>query len=304
MVLLLNREYKYLDCAFLSLLLPKENEFWQAKENNGAWETEFEKDKAHNTFFKKSNIMLTNYPNIGASEIRSWCHVPHKGIKEPFRASESYNKLSYNSAFPWMANGKNGEISMNYVFKTKTKDLSYEPGHLFKFKKYENGIYYRDLTSEKLTDVTIHLADKTIVNGILRVDKFEGKKASFSLGHYSLPHINGYIKKEIKKVNKKEVHIIDNGKYQLALVPVYGWKSVKTITSKNLHPEATQSTTINASSTYKGGKKNLYVTAMLWKKSGIPFTEKELTFGEVSCNKEEKSISILYNKNESIIFKH
>lgn len=32
---------------------------------------------------------------------------------------ENYNRLAYNSEFPWQADGKNGEVAMNYVVKNK-----------------------------------------------------------------------------------------------------------------------------------------------------------------------------------------
>jgi len=289
--------------AFLSLLLPKDNEFWNAEENNGPWQNDYKSNEVYNKFFKKSEIMLTNYSDIGASEIRAWCNVPYKGQKEPFRASENYNKLSYNSAFPWQANGKKGEVSMNYMFHTKNDTVPHEPAHLYKFKKYENGIYYRDIASEFNKGTTLHLAEIPLKNGILRVDKAEGEKANFSLGHYALPNINGFINESSKTVDGKEVKIIDNGKYQLAMIPAYGWNTIKTITSVGLHPEADQSKTINTTANYKGKKKNTYVTALLWKKSGVDFTDKELTLGKITCNKKANTVTITDVKDNNVVFK-
>jgi len=218
---------------------------------------ELAEGNAQNKFFKGSNILVTNYPEIGASEIRAWSNAKYKGQREPFRSSENYHKLSYNSAFPWQANGTNGEVSMNYMFHTKVDSLPYEPAHLYKFKKFEKGVYYRDITSEIVKGTVIHLAEMPIKHGILRVDKFEGKKVNFSLGHYALPNINGTIKETKKTVDGKEIIIIDNGDYKLAMVPVYGWNKIKTIATTGLHPQANKSKTINTTAIYKGGKKTL-----------------------------------------------
>ncbi|WP_160114210.1 DUF2264 domain-containing protein [Aquimarina sp. AU119] len=290
--------------AFLSLLLPKDNEFWNATENDGAWDNKLTKGKAYNKFFKTSEIMLTNYPDIGATEIRAWCNVPITGVKEPFRGSENYNKLAYNSAFPWQADDPSGIVSMNYMFKTEVDTIPYEPGRLYTFKKFKNGVYYRDLKSEIIEDVLINLADIPLKNGILRVDKINAKKPlDFILGHYSLPHINGYIKKSVQKIKNKEIQIIDNGQYQLAVIPIKGWNVVTTKTTSGLHPEAKESTVINTRAKYKPSQKdNTYITIMLWKKSGTPFTIEELSFiKKIESEKNNKQIIIMKNDNSKHI---
>ncbi len=264
--------------AFLSLFSPKESKFWNEKENNGIWENELKNTTVTNHFYDDSDILVTNYKDIGASEIRAWCHVPRKNIKEPFRSSENYNKLSYNSAFPWQADNDKGIASMNYVFKTDEKTYPFESGHLYNFKRFEDGIYYRQLQSEYLENVKLELADIPLNNGILRVDKIEANETvSFRLGHYSLPNLNGYINESIRTIKGKEVRIIDNGIYQLALIPVKGWGTIETIRSVNMHPETEESAVINVSESYDPKNNNkVYVTAMLWKKSGETFTDKEL----------------------------
>ncbi|SNR31071.1 Rhamnogalacturonyl hydrolase YesR [Lutibacter agarilyticus] len=276
--------------SFLSLLSPEGSKFWNEEENNGVWENELKNTTITNRFYEGSEIMVTNYKNIGASEIRAWCNVPRAGIKEPFRSSENYNKLSYNSAFPWQADNTAGTASMNYVFKTNNAEYPFESGHIYDFIKFEDNAYYRKLTSEYIDNVAIQLADIPLENGILRVDKIEAdKEVSISLGHYSLAHINGFISKKERTINGKEVHIIDNGKYQLALVPVIGWNEIKTITSNNIHPETKESTVINVVDIYNPlEKNNIYVTAMLWKKSGIDFTDKELNIVKKVNVKKDK----------------
>ena len=92
--------------AFLALLLPADNPFWTAKENNGPWDKEFKKNNVYNKFQPATNLMITDYPNVGGSEMRSWCHETVAADWQKFRSSENYNKLAYHTEFPWMADGK------------------------------------------------------------------------------------------------------------------------------------------------------------------------------------------------------
>jgi len=155
--------------AFLALLLPADNPFWTAKENNGAWERELEKNRVYNKFQPGSNLMITNYTNSGSSEIRSWCHETAAADWQKFRSTENYNKLAYNTDFPWMADGKNGEISMNYGVLNSKKE--WEVLRLYTFIGFNDGIYRRDAELETNRDIKFKLADIPLPNGILRVDK-------------------------------------------------------------------------------------------------------------------------------------
>ena len=155
--------------AFLGLLLPADNPFWTAIENNGAWEKELQSGKVYNKFMEGSNTLETNYPNSGTSEIRAWCHETVAKDWQKFRSTENYNKLAYNTEFPWMADGKNGEISMNYG--TKSQKGEWDVLRLFTFRSFKDGIYRRDAVLETDSTVRYQLADIPLPNGILRVDK-------------------------------------------------------------------------------------------------------------------------------------
>ncbi|MBC7847187.1 MAG: DUF2264 domain-containing protein [Flavobacterium sp.] len=263
--------------AFLGLMVPDDNPFWTAKENEGAWEKEFEKDKVYNKFQKASEILITDYPNIGAAELRAWCNVPILKASEKFRGSENYNRLSYNSAFPWQADGVNGEVAMNYVVKNNKQE--WEPFRMYTFKKFEEGIYYRDVVLETNSRVKFNLADIPVANGILRVDKNNSTNPiAIRLGHYALPKLDQEIKTMVKKVKGHQVTIIDNGKYQLAMIPLLGWDKTEVVKAKGLNPVADESAVINASHNFVPQKDNpeIFATLMLWKKSGEKWSIDEL----------------------------
>ncbi|MFD0991239.1 DUF2264 domain-containing protein [Mariniflexile jejuense] len=282
--------------AFLGLLIPDENLFWKATENNGAWETEFKKDEVYNKYQKASEILITNYPNIGASEIRAWCHEKVKDDWQKFRSTENYNRLSYNSAFPWQADGDDGEVAMNYVIKNN--QLNWEAFRLYTFKKFEAGVYYRDVVLETDETIKFRLADVPLANGILRVDTNDSNKPiAMRLGHYALPQLGSEIKAVTKKVKGFEVTIIDNGKYQLAMIPLLGWEATEVISTKGLHPESESSKVINVVSNKSSNK--IYATLMLWKKSGDVFTNKELMpIRNINVSKDANTISVNMTNGE------
>jgi len=263
--------------AFFGLLIPDDNPFWTAKENNGAWEHELKKGKVYNKFQGESGLLITNYPNSGAAELRSWCHEKVKDDWQGFRSTENYNRLSYNSAFPWQADGENGEVAMNYVIKNKVD--KWEAFRLYTFKKFEDEVYYRDVVLETDENIKFNLADIPLANGILRVDKNNSDKPiEMRLGHYALPKLDTEIVTIKKKVKGHEVTIIDNGNYQLAMVPLLGWNKTEVVNATGLHPESNESSVIDmiANFTPQNGNSTIYATLMLWKKSGEKWTNKEL----------------------------
>lgn len=279
---------------FLGLLVPDNNPFWTAKENNGDWDTTFKKDQVYNKYQGDSQILITDYPNIGASEVRAWCHEKVKDDWQKFRSTENYNRLSYNSAFPWQADGQNGEVAMNYVIKNKKEQ--WEAFRLFTFKKFENDIYYRNVVLETDENIKFSLAEIPLPNGILRVDRNDSDKpVSMRLGHYALPKLDKEIISTKKNVAGHEVTIIDNGKYQLAMIPLLGWDKREVVKAKGLHPESNESSVINVFSDSKSNKKGIYATLMLWKKSGEKWKKEEF-FPAKILQQTDGSVTVEFDK--------
>lgn len=260
---------------FLGLLVPAKSSFWSAKENEGPWENEFKKSGVYNKFSEGSKILITDYPGIGASEIRAWCNSKTVGY---YQGTENYNRLSYNSAFPWQADGKNGEVAMNYVFKNQKSE--WEALRMFTFKKFEDGVYYRDAVLASDERIKMNLAEVPLPNGILRIDRMPRTGAAeFRLGHYALAQANGAIKKRKLKVKGKDVQIIDNGVYQLAMVRLSGWANIETLDTHNLNPVNERSSVINVSNSFSADDKKergVCATLMLWKKTGEMWAKDEL----------------------------
>lgn len=259
--------------AFLGLLLPADNPFWTAVENNGAWEKELQPGKVYNKFMEGSNTLVTNYPNSGTSEIRAWCHETVTKDWQKFRSTENYNKLSYNTAFPWMADSPDGKVSMNYAVLNAKQE--WEVLRLYTFKKFEDGIYYRDAELETNPEIKFRLADIPLPNGILRVDKVSFPiTTELHYGHYSLPELESPIVTKEQKAGGYTAYCMDNGAYQTALINLQGWSEVEFVQTEGPHPVSNKCSVINVATTHSGDK--VFITLQLWKKSGKPFTKKEL----------------------------
>jgi hypothetical protein len=280
--------------------VPANSLFWTSKENEGAWEKQLTKGKVYNKFEDSSHILITDYPNIGASEIRAWCNVKAIGATEAFRSSENYNRLSYNSAFPWQADSVEGVVSMNYIIKNKKNE--WEPLRLYTFKKYDSGVYYRDVVLETNKNVQLSLADIPLPDGILRVDKNNSTDSiEMRLGHYALPKLKGDIRKQMRKVRGYNVQIIDNGVYQLAMVLLTGWSKMETVTTKGVHPVSNESAVINASTNYYPNRQqsSIYTTLMLWKKSGEKWTDNELVpVKNLKYSSEKDTVTVSFSNGD------
>ena len=278
--------------AFLSLLLPADDPFWTAKENNGPWEKEFKKGHVYNKFQPATNLLITDYPNCGGAEMRSWCHETVAGDWQKFRSSENYNKLAYHTEFPWMADGPDGKVSMNYA--TKNGKGQWEVLRLYTFKSFEDGIYRRDAELETNRDIRYRLADIPLPNGVLRVDKITTPvPTTVRLGHYTLPEKAGkpFVEETSGKV--KDAVILGNGEYRLAMVPLQGWQTTSTSYPEGLHPVSRKCGLIMAESEVKQEK--VFVTLMLWKKGNKKFTKKELApVKEVKVSDDLKTVDITF----------
>lgn len=258
--------------AFLALLLPTDSPFWTAKENNGPWEKELKKGKVYNKFQPATNLLITDYPNVGGAEMRSWCHETVAKDWQKFRSSENYNKLAYHTEFPWMADGANGEVSMNYA--TLNKDKKWEVLRLYDFKGFENGMYRRSAVLESDANVKYDLTDIPLPDGVLRIDRVTvPSPTTIRLGHYALPWLGG--KAVIEKKLKQGGAVISNGTHFLAMIPLAGWDKTSVATTKGLHPQSDKCTLIQCEKAVE--QTDVMVTLLLWKKGPKEFTKKELS---------------------------
>ena len=285
--------------AFLALLLPADNPFWTAKENNGPWEKDLKKNQVYNKFQPATNLLITDYPNVGGAEMRSWCHESVARDWQKFRSSENYNKLAYHTEFPWMADGKNGEVSMNYA--TLNGKNQWEVLRLYTFKSFEDGIYRRDAVLETNENIKYQLADIPLPNGVLRVDKvFVPAPTTVRLGHYTLPEHDG---KPVEKVNVKkmpEATVINNGEYSLATIHLTDWDQTNVLHPEGIHPVSKTCGLIMSEQQIQ--QEEVMVTLMLWKKGKKVFSKKELSpVKSIKIADDKSSVEITFADNSTKI---
>src|SRR5690606_25242907 len=122
----------------------------------------------------------------------------------------------------------------------------------YSFKKFENGIYYREASFESNPNVKLFLLEMPLYNGILRMDEVQtSQEVVLRLGHYALPELKQKIKLSKKRIKGYSVIIIDNGEHQLAVVALKGWEEIEARREKGLHPESRWSVVINTSTELK-----------------------------------------------------
>lgn len=191
-----------------------------------------------------------------------------------------------------MADGENGEISMNYG--TKNKKGEWEVLRLYTFKSFEKGVYRRDAVLETDSTVKYQLADIPLPDGILRIDKVSvSEPTEICLGHYSLPRLDTDIKEICRKVNKQRIPVLSNGEYELAMIPLAGWEKVYTVYPEGVHP-VSEKCALNMVSDRLSGEK-IYVTLQLWKKGDgkSRFTSKELNpVKSVNVSEDKKQVTV------------
>jgi hypothetical protein len=257
---------------FLGLLVPQESPFWTATENEGCWE---QYTSTTNYFQQGASILVTNYPRSGCSEIRNNSHAVKGSGTETYRGNENYNRLAYNSLFQWQADGPNGEVAMNYIIKQKNGN--WEPLRLYTFDKYADGIYYRNAVLETNPNICINLADITLEHGFLRVDRMNSPDSiACRLGHYALPKLEHPLTEKKIEIDGYTARIIDNGHYQLALIPLKGWTQTMFVHTENLNPVSKYSTLINCTYGFSPAINQYFITLILWKKSGEKWSNRDL----------------------------
>ncbi len=234
----------WLGKAFLTLLLPEDCRFWTDVENEGEWKN-MKKDKVYNRWTEEAQVLITNYPSLGDSEIRA---VSHK--EGSWYTSESYSRLAYSSTFPWQADGKNGEVAMGYVFLNAQG--KWEPMRHFESKGFEQGTLKRTVTPLKNRNFELWLTDTPLPYGTLRCDSVTRieRDTRLRLGHYALPERPGkrIAERVISLKNGWKAYVINNGEHELAFIPLKGWQKVEFVRASGLHPDAKESVTINVES--------------------------------------------------------
>jgi len=280
---------------FLNLYLEDESPFWTAKENDGIWEGLG--SDTHNYSLPRPGMLLSNHGKTGVSEIR-----PAKVNEE----DHNYNRLCYNTHFPWEAHNPAGGTAMEYSFRSldprdrasadtlfylgltssqegQDRDQFSTPHGLF-YNGYTDDVLYRQMIMytppNNGSGYTIDLADIVLPGGVIRVDRSRlAFEHDLTLGHFGMPHMEG----RPAEIERREVggYPVITAKIegrQLALVTINGWDELDSVTHTKHNAEAEESTVIFAKRQrlQKNPKMELMISIMLHKMDDSPWTEDEL----------------------------
>ncbi|MBR2017901.1 MAG: DUF2264 domain-containing protein [Prevotella sp.] len=245
---------------FLALYMPADNPFWTTRETEGAW-AKMKKKSPYNVYSERTKILVSDHAELGMAEFRN-VFTRNSGF---YYGLENYNRLAYNSALPWQADGRHGEVAMSYVVEGQN-------GKWLQINSYKgaglnaDGLFCRTAEMENDKSVTIHMAEKVTANGVLRADtvKTSGPR-NVRMGFYALPELDMPIVATETKVKGKKAITIDNGQYALTTVLADGWDAIEVVRCRDLHPEADNSVVVNLKATADGQK--LLKSQLIMKKS-------------------------------------
>lgn len=282
---------------FLSLALPADSPFWTARENEGIWADLGQ--RSDTLTMARSGIAVTVHGKTGTSELR-----PAKVNEE----NHNYNRLSYNTHFPWEDHDASGGTAMSYSFRSldprdlDTRDTlfylgltsadageqkdpaAYTTAQSVLFNGERDGVLYRQILMRQPpntgTGYTIDLADITVPGGVLRVDRSRlSFEHSLTLGHYGLPHLNGRgARVESFRMRECEVMTAAIAGRQVAMVALHGWDGLSVKAHRGRNAEADESSVIYArrDRTAPMPRIELLITLMLHKTDDSAWTEEEL----------------------------
>ncbi|WP_175414924.1 DUF2264 domain-containing protein [Nibricoccus aquaticus] len=261
---------------FQALSLPKDSPFWTAVENEGEWPRLG--SGVQTVLLERPGLMATIHGSTGAAECR-----PGKLAL----AQSWYQRLAFNTAFPWEADDEAGATAMSYSLRRLGEDSSEAAGKwatpvAMRHGGFRDGVLYRQIIFRRnspMPDVVIDLADIVIPGGVLRVDRVRADgECELRLGHFGLPHLHG-MAPEIREWREDGAQFATAvcGERGLLLATYRGWSGVaaQVHTCKNV--EAETSTVLYAvrSRGERMAEVSLLVTLMLHRTDGRHWTASE-----------------------------
>lgn len=248
--------------AFLGLFLEADNPYWTALEqdNTGSGTS----GNLDNRFAEQAGILVSRHPDTGISEIRANVDQAQNTSKNIYLSDANYNRLAYNSEFPWQADDtSDGTAAMNYTIWDGT---AWKPLNDFKFLNFEEGWYRRTAAFAK---GTLELAEKVLPDGILRQDVVQASTdLAITLGHYALPELEHPLQSGVFEYQGQSLYYLDNGRYKLGVIALEGWDQTEIRIKTDLHPEAKRSGVMVLTKNYSGKPKSIVLqTLLIWSES-------------------------------------
>lgn len=277
--------------AFLCLHLPKDHPFWTSRES----ENSFDKLGDHEvkeTVLKGPSLCFSNHKDNGETILRSAKVFKTAG---DMHGMWNYNKLSYNSKFPWEAtpsyqDGPAVESQMYVITDEHNGDRLY-PNAVFAAGcrdgvLYRRGFFDYKIENERHWVQSMDFADFGVSEGLVRADKLVLYKrpVTITLGSYGFPDNDTQI---IRKNEGEAKAIILKGTdhmgspCQLAMTIYSGWEDIDIVRSEGTNPDSSKSIVVYAKAgsgprLYDASKPYVLVSQTITRHSHEDFTDDEL----------------------------
>jgi len=256
---------------YLALHVPATSPFWTAQENDGDWKALRNGQKT--AVLDAPGLVTTIHGKTGAAEIRNG-RLGKSG-------DANYNRLVYNTHFPWEADSSAGHTAGTYCNANLDEGptATYNVGQGFYYVGERGGVLYRQMPLRSWM-ARIDLAEIIIPGGVLRIDRLRVPQSyELHLGHFALPHLAGEpaTVKELTVAGKPAITAKIAGR-SVALVALHGWDGAASAQHAGLNAEAAGSTVIYAKRrrARDNSGMDVVVTLLLHKSNNAPFASAEL----------------------------
>ncbi|MFT4107521.1 MAG: DUF2264 domain-containing protein [Lacrimispora sp.] len=266
---------------FLILTYPEDHPFWSDAEENGDWDR-LKENEFKETVMDGPGIVSAHQGGNGACEFRT-----AKGLFKPDdEYIRYYIRLAFNSHFPWEDLDYQGAEAMQYSLLYHGEKNAQVP-NIIMYGGVKDGVLYRkqyfDFQYNFQGRASIDLADFSVANGHIRVDKMRIPEPPFTLtmGAYGFPKERDGKETVIEErtcQNAKAVIMRQKG-LQQAFVTYTAWEEIGVKERTGVNPDADISLlaygSLRREKTY-GYEPYVMICAVLSKSDGSPWTDEEL----------------------------
>ncbi len=263
---------------YQALSLPVDSLFWTAVENDGVWTGSVE--EARTVALPGPGLTATLHGTTGAAE----CRPGKVALGQPW-----YQRLAFNTAFPWEADDARGATAMSYSLcrlgggKKPAESADFVAPATIRYGGVRDGVLYRQIAfrgASPMPEVIVDLADIIFPGGMVRVDRVRADGAyELHVGHFGLPHGEGAapVINAWENAGRSFVSARGPGERALLIASYCGWDrlAARMHTGKNV--EASESTVLHAVRSRKGchPEADWLVTVMLHRTDGGDWSRKD-----------------------------
>lgn len=255
--------------VYQALALPPDSPFWTAVEDAGEWRTLGRKQVVIQAL-GGPGLVVTQHGASGAAE----CRPGKVSTPDPL-----YQRLVFNTAFPWEADDPAAGSAMGYALRGKGEP-SFSGPVAMRYGGLKGDVLYRQALFARRegspVPASIDLAEIILPDGILRVDRVHVPwPYELRLGHFGLPHLSGR-KAVVAEFGAAGISARIPARAVFA-ARYRGWDQLVGVSHQGRNAEAEESTVLYAirRGPGQGGSAEIVVLLLLYRTNDQPWTEAE-----------------------------